>query len=55
MYNFIVGKGIGNGKVCGKRVEFDFEGETITIEILDKQKCDNPNGCHGVGLHPIGM
>ena len=50
-----MGKGIGNCKVCGYRNEFEFEGDTITMEILDKQKCNNPEGCHGVGLHPIGM
>jgi len=49
-----MGKGIGNCKVCGKRVEFEFPGETITGEILSRQPCDEPK-CHGVGLHPIAM
>ncbi len=31
--------GTGNCKVCGKQVIFEYEGETLTVEILDKQKC----------------
>ena len=46
--------GLGNCKVCGKKVEFEYVGETLTMEILDEQKCDEQK-CHGVGLHPIGM
>lgn len=49
-----MGKGIGNCKVCGKRNEFEFDGDTLTTVILDKQECQNPK-CHGVGLLPIGM
>jgi len=42
MYNFIMTVGTGNCKVCGKQVIFEYEGETLTVEILDKQKCSTP-------------
>ena len=41
--------GTGNCRVCGKQVIFDYEGKTLTVEILDKQKCSDSR-CHGVGL-----
>ena len=51
MYNFIMTVGTGNCKVCEKQVIFEYEGETLTVEILDKQKCSDSR-CHGVGLLP---
>ncbi len=44
-----MGKGIGNCQVCGKRNEFEFDGDMLTMEILDKQKCQDPK-CNGVKL-----
>ncbi len=51
MYNFIMTVGTGNCRVCGKQVIFEYEGKTLTTEILDKQKCSDSR-CHGVGLLP---
>ena len=36
MYNFIMTVGTGNCRVCGKQVIFEYEGKTLTTEILDK-------------------